>query len=144
MGEPGRRDHAQVTQRPTQFPTQSHHRELQAHKARAIMCLFHEKQILRLLQAYVVNFNQARPHQGIQRVLACLFSSFLTGSPFHEGKIGDESDCIGATLRSCEQMSQLASTAKRAWMSPYLPRIWEFQRKDHQQVLPSPQVLYRH
>jgi hypothetical protein len=41
MLEPGRQDHAQGAQRPTQFPTQSHHRELQAHKAGAIMCLFH-------------------------------------------------------------------------------------------------------
>ncbi len=28
-----------------------------------------------------------------------LFSSFLTCTPFHEGKMGDESDCTGATLR---------------------------------------------
>ncbi len=31
------------------------------------MCLFHEKQIFRLLQAYAVYFNQARPHQGIRQ-----------------------------------------------------------------------------
>jgi hypothetical protein len=72
MLEPGRQDHAQGTQRPTQFTTQSHHRELHARKAGAIMCLFHEKQIFRLLQANAINFNQARTHQGIQRALACL------------------------------------------------------------------------
>ncbi len=113
MLEPGRQDHVQGTQRPTQFPTQSHHRELQAHKAGAIMCLFHEKQILRLLQAYAVYFNQARPHQGIERAFACLFSSFLIDAPFHEGKMGDESDCTGATLRYWKQMSQVASTTEK-------------------------------
>ncbi len=29
--------------------------------------IFHEKQRFRLLQAYVVSFNQARPHQGIRQ-----------------------------------------------------------------------------
>ena len=29
--------------------------------------IFHEKQLIRLLQAYVVSFNQARPHQGIRQ-----------------------------------------------------------------------------
>jgi putative transposase len=29
--------------------------------------IFHEKQLSRLLQAYVVSFNQARPHQGIRQ-----------------------------------------------------------------------------
>jgi hypothetical protein len=42
--------------------------------------------------------------------LACLFSSFLTCAPFLEGKMGEESDATGATLRFCEQMSQIAST----------------------------------
>jgi putative transposase len=29
--------------------------------------IFHEKQLSRLLQAYVVSFNQARPHQGMRQ-----------------------------------------------------------------------------
>jgi putative transposase len=31
--------------------------------------IFHEKQLHRLLKAYVVYFNQDRPHQGIQQQL---------------------------------------------------------------------------
>ena len=31
--------------------------------------IFHEKQLHRLLKAYMVYFNQARPHQGIQQQL---------------------------------------------------------------------------
>jgi hypothetical protein len=46
----------------------------------------------------------------IHCALACLFSSFLTCAPFHEGKMRDESDCAGAPLRFSEQMSQVAST----------------------------------
>jgi hypothetical protein len=47
--------------------------------------------------------------------LAGLFSSFLTCASFREGKIGDESDCTGATLQFCEQMSQVASTG--SWLN---------------------------
>jgi hypothetical protein len=31
------------------------------------LLIFHEKQLSRLLQAYVVFFNQARPHQGTRQ-----------------------------------------------------------------------------
>ncbi|HEY6406002.1 MAG TPA: integrase core domain-containing protein [Ktedonobacteraceae bacterium] len=31
--------------------------------------IFHEKQLYRLLQAYVIYFNQSRPHQGIRQRL---------------------------------------------------------------------------
>jgi putative transposase len=40
----------------------SQHRECLDH-----ILIFHEKQLSRLLQAYVVFFNQARPHQGIRQ-----------------------------------------------------------------------------
>ncbi len=38
----------------------------------------------------------------------------------------------------------LVKTGMRTWMLPYLPRIWECQRKDRRQVLLSLRVLYRH
>jgi hypothetical protein len=34
--------------------------------------MFHEKQLCRLLMAYAVYFNHARPHQGIQQQIPAL------------------------------------------------------------------------
>jgi len=47
------------------------------------LLIFHEKQLQRVLGAYVHYFNQARPHQGIQQQIPV--SSGSTASPPHEG-----------------------------------------------------------
>jgi hypothetical protein len=47
------------------------------------LLILHEKQLQRVLNAYVVYFNQARPHQGIQQQIPD--SSTSSGSTVHEG-----------------------------------------------------------
>jgi len=47
------------------------------------LLIFHEKQLQRVLGAYVHYFNQARPHQGIQQQIP--ESSGLSGSTRQEG-----------------------------------------------------------
>ncbi len=46
------------------------------------LLILHERQLQRVLKAYVVYFNQARPHQGIHQQI--LESSGSSGSSLHE------------------------------------------------------------
>jgi putative transposase len=47
------------------------------------LLILHEKQLQRVLKAYVVYFNEARPHQGIQQQIPESYGS--SGSSLHEG-----------------------------------------------------------